>query len=199
MLPSKLDIKGSIKKAFEWNVKDTTHYFVYTETGIKETYPVPKDSISGHLNGFAVDDLENDMKDAAYYFYHYISYYSDMQLQWKIYDFVKECPFDIHFHFIHDAFRITDLDNNGQQEIWVMYSLACVSDASPDNLKLIMYEGNTKYAIRGLTRNYEDDQKSKMDSPHAISSNFTNPKFKDYGLELWKSYNVIPYSFISLH
>lgn len=191
-LPKKPDVVGVIKKAYAWKYKDTTHYIIYSEVGLSKTHPDLKDSISGYLNGHPVYNQEYSMTDNEYYFYHYTSHQNVPQLKWKIYDYIKECEFDTRFHFITDAFRVTDLDNNGTNEIWIMYSLSCTSDVSPDSLKLIMYEGSTQYTIRGETRDYEVEPKQKMDSPKTIGTTLqnNNPKFKEYALDLWMEHNI---------
>jgi hypothetical protein len=65
-------------------------------------------------------------------------------------DGVTSCPFDITCEFIKNAIKVTDLDNDGTAETTVQYKLACRSDVSPSNMKLIMHEGADKYALRGL-------------------------------------------------
>ena len=45
---------------------------------------------------------------------------------------------------------ITDLDADSIAETTVQYKLACSSDVSPALMKLVMHEGETKYALRGM-------------------------------------------------
>ncbi len=47
---------------------------------------------------------------------------------------------------------VTDVDADGVAEIAFLCKLSCRSDVSPARLKLIMYEGAQKYAIRGSTK-----------------------------------------------
>lgn len=51
--------------------------------------------------------------------------------------------------FCKKSLEVTDLDQNGTPEIWIMYRIACRGDISPSELKLIMYEGNKKYKLQG--------------------------------------------------
>ena len=37
----------------------------------------------------------------------------------------------------------------GQSEIWVPYLIRCAGDVSPSTMKIIMYEGQKKHALRG--------------------------------------------------
>lgn len=186
-LPSTLNFKGKINKAFQWDSNGETNYLVFSTTGEYKSYPEIKDSISAYVDGYPVLKPEYEMRSSEYFFY----YYRAGELQWKIYDYVKECRFDIRFRFIADAFKVTDLDNDGLNEIWVMYSLSCTSDVSPDNLKLIMYEGDEKYAIRGFTRQYEQVPTKAKDSPKTISNAFENggTGLKEFAMKLWEKNN----------
>jgi hypothetical protein len=72
---------------------------------------------------------------------------------WRVTDHVRDCDLDaLTVSFIRDAFRITDLNNNGEAEIWMSYVLGCAGDPGPMTMKIIMYEGGKKYAVRGKTR-----------------------------------------------
>lgn len=75
----------------------------------------------------------------------------DYQRVWMLSDGEKACPFDITCAFVPDAVTITDLDADGLAETKVQYLLSCRSDVSPSTMKLIIHEGETKYALRGLT------------------------------------------------
>lgn len=69
--------------------------------------------------------------------------------QWKMNDHITECPLDVVCEFYKSHLQITDLDKNGTAEITMVYALSCRGDISPNNKKLLMYEGNNKFAIRG--------------------------------------------------
>lgn len=81
----------------------------------------------------------------------YVKKEGDYQLLWKTNDGEKSCPFDITCKFINGATTITDLDNDGVAEATIQYRLACRSDVSPAEMKLIMYEGTDKYLLQGLS------------------------------------------------
>ncbi len=92
-----------------------------------------------------------DARSVEIYAYHFVKTGNGFRLLWKMTDFVRDCEFDISAEFILDALAVTDLDDNGTAETWVMYKTACRSDVSPATLKLIMHEGEKKYAMRGRT------------------------------------------------
>lgn len=111
-------------------------------------------SQSGSIPSTSGDCLTDDgCEDAEVYAYHYIrDDEGNNTLLWKIIDYERDCPFDLYAGFIPDSLSITDLDSDGVAESTFLYKLVCRSDVSPAGLKLIMHEGQQKYAIRGSTR-----------------------------------------------
>lgn len=71
---------------------------------------------------------------------------------WKAKDFVNDCAFDLTLELLDGSIEVTDLDDDGEAEISFLYRLTCRSDVSPLSGKLLLYEGATKYAVRGDTR-----------------------------------------------
>lgn len=71
---------------------------------------------------------------------------------WRAKDFVEKCEFDLTLDVVDGSIRLTDLDADGDPEVSFLYRLSCRSDVSPHTAKLLMYEGTTKYALRGETK-----------------------------------------------
>ncbi len=71
---------------------------------------------------------------------------------WQAKDFVNDCEFDLTLGVIDDSIEVTDIDDNGRAEVSFMYRLGCRSDVSPATLKLLMYQGTTKWALRGQSK-----------------------------------------------
>ncbi|MBX9783839.1 MAG: hypothetical protein K2X48_11175 [Chitinophagaceae bacterium] len=69
--------------------------------------------------------------------------------QWKMNDFVNDCDLDLVCNYYDNHLSITDLDSNGIAEVMMVYALSCRGDVSPNEKKLILYEGGKKYALRG--------------------------------------------------
>lgn len=70
---------------------------------------------------------------------------------WQANDFVRECELDQMLAYRAKSLAVTDLDNDGEAEVTFAYELTCAGDVGPRTLKLLMYEGSTKYALRGET------------------------------------------------
>lgn len=114
--------------------------------------------------------------------------FADDEQIWQINDLVEECDFDLTLEFFPQALRITDLDGDGLSEIWVVYRLGCFNDISPRDMKLIMYEGRKKHAMRGvqlvnLGERYEGGE-YKMDAAFREGPE----SFRRYAKNLWAEF-----------
>lgn len=148
-----------------------------TKTNVKEKKSKPPNSDETEL-------------ECELYGYHYVSSGGSYTLLWKIQDYVKECWFDLTLDFITGSLSITDLNENGIAESTFLYKMACRSDVSPSELKLIMHENDVKYALRGNMQikiegvaeggNYKVD-KSFDSAPQG---------FLDYAKSQWKEYRL---------
>ena len=83
--------------------------------------------------------------------YHYAIKNENIKLIRKVYDFEKNCEFDLSIGFIDKSIEVTDLDQNNYGEITFAYKKSCRSDMSPMILKLLTLENGEKYIIRGTT------------------------------------------------
>lgn len=108
-------------------------------------------------------------------------------LSWQVHDFVDDCPLDIEARFLPGSLTVTDLDQNGTAEVWVVYRTTCRGDVSPSTQKIIMREGGQKYAVRGSSR-------ISLGSGQYDGGNFTMDAalekapavFRQYAVQLWK-------------
>lgn len=71
---------------------------------------------------------------------------------WQVHDFEVACPLDLRAQFRPRGVTVTDLDQDGTAEVWLVYRTVCRGDISPSTQKIIMYEGARKYAVRGTAR-----------------------------------------------
>lgn len=106
---------------------------------------------------------------------------------WQAKDFVQQCEFDLTLELVEGSIEVTDVDGNGQGEISFLYRLGCRSDVSPDGMKLLMYEGATKYALRGESKAQVSDTEfiggefqadPAFDKAPAVFSDFAQAKWK---------------------
>lgn len=170
-LPKGISYKGTLKTAVRWTDKMGDNLVVTTVTG--ET-----DSKSPEVEG---------SRDAFLYATHYLVFKDSVSQVWKVTDYVKECPFDIILNFVGNTFQVTDLNQDGIGEIWLMYKASCRSDVSPVDMKVIMYEGKQKYAMRGQNV-VELSKEETMGGEYKLDKAFNDgpAAFRDFAKKLWK-------------
>ncbi len=127
-----------------------------------------KDSIKGILvDGLSWQDAEGEhrvlftaipvemnksgQQAGAVYAYCFIKNATGWKKKWEVKDRIDACEVDATCEFLPNSFTVTDNDANNLGEVCFLYKLSCKGDVSPDEKKLIMYEGVNKYAIRGST------------------------------------------------
>jgi hypothetical protein len=170
-VPASIQYIGKAIDAIRFTDSDGEHIVIITETG--ETQSKSMD------NG--------NYRDAALYAYHYTIAGNKPNLTWHVHDFVKECPVDISANYVPNTFSVTDLNKDGKAEVWLMYKKVCHGDVSPSEMKIIMYEGSKKYAVRGTNRvkvsakKYEGGAYTFDD---ALKKGAT--VFRAYAVDLWK-------------
>lgn len=77
---------------------------------------------------------------------------------WRMHDYVHDCETSATAEFSPDSPLVTDVDGNGLAEVWLVYYISCHGDVSPDGMKILMYEGGKKHALRGETFVHVDGQ-----------------------------------------
>lgn len=169
-IPSYIKYSGNIKESVKWNDKLGTNLVLICGTDEK-------------WNG--------DLREKELTAYHFILNLENESQLWKIYDFIKDCPVDITLKYIDNSFSLTDLDEDGIFETSFLYRLSCKSDVSSDGLKLIMHEGNRKYALRGTMKlifNGETFQEGtmKVDS----SFNTAPDEFLEFASFQWRKFDA---------
>lgn len=168
--------EGEIKNAVKWTDKLGENFVILTETG-------------KYLNKKMKH--ETDGLDAELFAYHYIVSHDSIKQTWKVYDNITDCPVDIETSFIKNTFQVTDFNNDGIAEIWLMYKTVCRGDVSPCDMKIIMYQGQQKFAMRGQNRVYNETQengkKHYIGGEYQFDQTFkTGPKeFREFAKKLW--------------
>lgn len=170
-VPHSVKYLGKIINAVKYTDVEGEHLVITTETGEQRSK----------------DSEDDTYRDAALYAYCFNIKNGTPLLYWQVRDFVKECPVDIKANFVPNTFAVTDLNKDNKAEVWLMYKTVCHGDVSPSNMKIIMYEGNKKYAVRGTTKVKISD-KDYGGGEYTFDNAFTSgpQPFRDYALQLWK-------------
>lgn len=178
-LPKEVSYEGNLKSAQQWSDLAGKHIVVLSETGIVQN---PKFT------------HENDGSDAELFAYHFVKEGAVFVQTWKVYDFIKDCPLDLAASFVENAFTVTDLNKDGISEIWVMYKTVCHGDVSPSDMKIIMYQGQQKYAMRGQNK-VEVAPNEYYGGAYKFDLAFNQaPKaFRTFALTLWNKHLLQKY------
>ena len=135
-VPAALQRRGRVVQALRYTDRTGTYTVLATETGPR---PDPDPATPG-----------SEGQRADLYAYHYPA--TGPTPSWQVHDFVDDCILDLEARFLPKALTVTDLDQDGTAEVWLVYRTTCRGDVSPSTQKIIMYEGSRKYAVRGTSR-----------------------------------------------
>jgi hypothetical protein len=166
-IPKSAKYIGQIVDAVKYKDIDGEFIVITTQTGIINT--------------------NDSFKSADLYAYHFKVNKDSIKLTWQMHDFIKDCGEDVIAKYLPNSFAVTDLDNDGQAEVWVMYKTTCAGDVSPLVMKIIMHEGDKKFAMRGTNRVKVSDTAYEGGN-YAFDISFLNAPdlFRRYAKELWK-------------
>ena len=133
-VPAALKRSGRLVQALRYTDRTGTYTVLATQSG-----PAPDPAAQSS------DGQRDDL-----YAYQYPA--TGTAPSWQVHDFVNDCPLDLEAQFVPKTLTVTDLDQNGTAEVWLMYRTTCRGDVSPSTQKIIMYEGQRKHAVRGTNR-----------------------------------------------
>ncbi|WP_121357745.1 M949_RS01915 family surface polysaccharide biosynthesis protein [Flavisolibacter nicotianae] len=174
-IPKAIKYTGNIVQAVRWTDNTGDNIVLLTKTNQTQNNNAPSE----------------DFGDRTLYAYHYMVLADSVKQTWKVLDYVKECPVDMFLYFIDKSFAVTDLNKDGQAEVWIMYKVSCQGDVSPVPMKIIMYQGNQKFAVRGTTR-VKVSANEYMGGEYSFDEAFRNApvEFRQYAEKLWQQHKV---------
>ncbi len=88
----------------------------------------------------------------------------------EVRDGERDCEFDLTAEFVREALQVRDDDADGFGEVLFAYRLACRSDPSPSDLKLLSLEHGDKYILRGTSTNQVVPDPSEPEAEPAAES-----------------------------
>jgi hypothetical protein len=174
-IPKSIQYKGNIVEAVRWTDNVGDNIVILTAADKTQSKNAPDDSYT----------------DGALYAYHYLISGDSTKQTWKVFDYVKECPVDMFLYFVYKTFAVTDLNKDGKAEVWIMYKVSCQGDVSPIPMKIIMYQDNKKFAVRGTTK-VKVSATDYMGGEYSFDEAFKNapPEFRQYAEKLWKQHKI---------
>jgi hypothetical protein len=175
-LPLDVKYQGSIISGKRWSDKNGENIIILTTT---------KEHSTGK-KGY--DDEYERAKEL--YGYQYVNKSSAWSQIWKVNDFIDECPVDLTLGFLGGSLTVTDLNKDGIGETTFLYELCCRGDVSPCDMKLIMHQGETKYAIRGTRKLFVDGGWQGGEMKVDKSFDDAPSGFLDYAKEQWNKFKT---------
>ena len=172
-IPGSIRYTGNIAHAIRWTDNTGDNVVILSTTDKTQTQNEP------------------DNSNGSLYAYHFLISGNSNKQTWRVYDFVKDCPVDMILEFVDNTLAVTDLNNDGKAEVWMMYKVSCQGDVSPVTMKLIMYEGNKKFAARGTTR-VKVSETEETGGEYAFDDAFKKAPaaFRQYADKLWKEHKT---------
>lgn len=172
-LLSGITFKGDFKEAWTWKDLNGVNFLI----------------LSSNLKIKKGNEDFDDEKTQELFAKHFIVSKENLkpELLWEMYDLEKDCIFDLVSEFMISPI-ITDLDNNGIKESFLVYKLACRSDVSPARMKIVVHENKNKFALRGsmyIKMNIEEDKISAENWEPNLTK--INAKESDYSAN-WGRY-----------
>ncbi len=131
------DLSGRFEHGLTWKDRMGENYLIFTTRS------------SSSKEKESEDDMDYEM-----YGYHYVfdGKAKYPKRLWKTTDFIRNCSFDSMLDLKKDLVEVRDFNGNDIAETLYTYTIGCVSDVSPYDVKLILHEGKEKLAVRGKTR-----------------------------------------------
>jgi len=168
-IPKNIQYTGKIVQAVRWTDSTGDNIVILTVTDKTQSKNAPDEG-----------------SDGALYAYHFIALGDSIRQTWRVYDYVKECPVDMFLYFVDKTFAVSDLNKDGKGEVWIMYKVSCQGDVSPVPMKIIMYQDNKKFAVRGTTRVPSAGGDFTFDEAFKSAP----VEFRQYAEKLWKQHKV---------
>ncbi len=106
--------------------------------------------------------------------------------EWIIKDWIECQNLDIEGDFFFDLLSLSDLDSNGIFETTVAYATICAGGIEPKTTKVIMRQGEEKFAVRGESLVRIDEKVSYGGEFKPDESLDEKPIFKEFMVEKWK-------------
>lgn len=179
-IPKDIDFRGTVVETLKWNDKLGDNILIQSVSG---WFPW-KD----YDNTDSTSYIMQDKWEIYAYLFQKKEGENTYKRLWKVYDYNECFGVDWYAGFISKGTTITDIDNNGIAEISIPYVLICRGGLDPGSMKIIMYEGTSKYAIRGETA-LSFDQGVSYGGDYKLSDNLKEKLyFKNFLLERWNAH-----------
>jgi hypothetical protein len=196
-IPAEIKYSGDPISCYKWDDKLGTNYLVCSMS--KEYAPPEAIEARKHFKITKYDNYTDTMYDSyeaefrnrELYAARYCVTNGKAQIIWQLEDKVHQCPESMTLEFFGQP-QLTDLNGDNVAEVWFLYTLGCRGDVSPVDMKLFLYDGRNKYAIRGtrILRYAGQTEFAGGDKKMDDAFNKLSDKFKKYAWKLWDKFKI---------
>lgn len=179
-IPKYLDFRGTLVTALTWTDAKGENLLVLSKSGEFGW----KEYVENNKTKYYL----NDKSEIFAYLFLKSNDSNSFIKQWRIYDFIECSGVDMYGGFINQATTVTDIDKDGIAEVAIPYSLFCRGGLDPGIMKIIMYEGNNKYAMRGETAICRDGKVLYGGEYKTVEATQKNEKFQLFLKERWAAH-----------
>jgi hypothetical protein len=172
-IPSSVGYMGDVVEAYKYADTSGENIVLLTETEIRDV---------------SIDE-DYPLSYKGLYAYRFLKKGDVWEEMWRVYHYEDDCPNYPVCEFVKGAFTLTDLNSDGEAEVWMAYKSSCKGGFDPDNLYVVMETGNRQYNLYGeCLLKFPDG--SSMGGGYALCDNFTDaatpPSFLEYADKFWQ-------------
>jgi hypothetical protein len=166
-IPGEAGYMGDIVEAYKYTDSTGDNIVLLTETEVMDV---------------SIDE-DTPMFNKGLYAYRFQKKGDAWEEAWRVYHSKDDCPHFPVAQFVKGAFTLTDLNSDGEAEVWLVYVSSCHDNASPNYLYTTMETVNRQYNTYGecLLKLPNGDS---MGGGFAFCDNFANattpPAFLDF-------------------
>lgn len=178
-IPKSIDFKGVVVTTLTWEDKQGKNILIFSKSGDFGWKDYDKTDKSKYT-------LQDKSELFAYLFLKPKGS-DDYKKLWRIYDFTECFGVDMYVGFKQEATTISDIDKDGITEVAIPYVLFCRGGMDPGIMKVILYESDTKYALRGETAICRESKTLFGGEYKADESLKNNKTFNDFLKQRWEA------------
>jgi len=176
-IPGEIGYQGDIIEAYKYTDKTGENIVIFTETDVMAWY---------------CEEDEIELSSKSLYAHRFLKKGNDWEEIWRVYDMELDCPVTVFSDFIKDACIITDLNDDGVAEIWLIYKKGCFGGLDVMPMFLRMYHNEEVYTISGETKLefFNGEKEEIYGGEYTLDNKFLNkntpPAFVNFAKQLWE-------------
>ncbi|MDR1678989.1 MAG: hypothetical protein LBR81_04345 [Prevotellaceae bacterium] len=215
-IPKQIPLKkNKISSCQTWTDKEGKHFIIATETRLITTHTAQNASgqyelirsegkfegskkvngkmergeyVGGRMDTLRPAEAEHRLK--GLFVYHYVLNNNTATLVWRNTDHNQmECSYrHLSGEYLSKPL-VTDIDKDGQAEVWLVYQFLCRDNATtPANIKIVLKRGTKTHTMEGLRVITVGEKSFGGEIVPDKSWSQVPQEYRDYALQLWNKF-----------